>query len=119
MQSVPIIGIDLPLKALVWQDEAGVTWLSNNDPGWLAKRHRVSHNCPRASRSAGRTGMMSNPEDLRFGQSARIRKTVIMLATIGAFRAWPQPRRNHYFFREKKFLNAAIASGEHIRSPKK
>jgi uncharacterized protein (DUF302 family) len=41
MQSVPTIGIDLPLKALVWQDASGATWLSYNDPGWLAKRHRV------------------------------------------------------------------------------
>lgn len=39
MQSVQTIGIDLPLKALVWQDEAGATWLSYNDPRWLAKRH--------------------------------------------------------------------------------
>jgi uncharacterized protein (DUF302 family) len=33
------IGIDLPLKALVWQDGAGKTWISYNDPEWLAKRH--------------------------------------------------------------------------------
>jgi uncharacterized protein (DUF302 family) len=39
MQSVQTSGIDLPLKALVWQDEAGRTWLSYNDPGWLAQRH--------------------------------------------------------------------------------
>jgi uncharacterized protein (DUF302 family) len=39
MQSVQTIGIDLPLKALVWQDASGDTWLSYNDPGWLAKRH--------------------------------------------------------------------------------
>src|SRR6201995_3185463 len=39
MQSVQTIGIDLPLKALVWQDAAGVTWLSYNDPRWLAQRH--------------------------------------------------------------------------------
>src|SRR5215831_4233174 len=39
MQSTQTIGIDLPLKALVWQDEAGATWLSYNDPSWLAKRH--------------------------------------------------------------------------------
>ena len=39
MQSVQTIGIDLPLKALVWQDASGVTWLSYNDPAWLAKRH--------------------------------------------------------------------------------
>lgn len=33
MQSVPTIGIDLPLKALVWQDASGETWLSYNRPG--------------------------------------------------------------------------------------
>ncbi len=32
MQSMQTIGIDLPLKALVWQDEAGSTFLSYNDP---------------------------------------------------------------------------------------
>jgi uncharacterized protein (DUF302 family) len=39
MQAVQAIGIDLPLKALVWQDAAGITWLSYNDPSWLAQRH--------------------------------------------------------------------------------
>jgi uncharacterized protein (DUF302 family) len=39
MQSVQIAGIDLPLKALVWQDEAGITWLSYNTPTWIAERH--------------------------------------------------------------------------------
>ena len=39
MQARQTIGIDLPLKALVWQDAAGVTWLSYDDPGWIAKRH--------------------------------------------------------------------------------
>jgi uncharacterized protein (DUF302 family) len=43
MQSVPTISIDLPLKALIWQDASGATWLSYNDPSWLAKRHRVGH----------------------------------------------------------------------------
>jgi len=42
MQSVQTVGIDLPLKALVWQDAAGDTWLSYNDPDWLAKRHGLS-----------------------------------------------------------------------------
>lgn len=41
MQSVQSIGIDLPLKALVWQDGTGTTWLSYNDPAWLAARHDV------------------------------------------------------------------------------
>jgi uncharacterized protein (DUF302 family) len=38
MQSIQTIGIDLPLKVLVWQDAAGDTWLSYNDPQWIAKR---------------------------------------------------------------------------------
>jgi len=39
MQSSQTMGIDLPLKLLVWQDDAGATWLSYNDPDWLARRH--------------------------------------------------------------------------------
>jgi uncharacterized protein (DUF302 family) len=42
MQTNQTIGIDLPLKALVWQDESGKTWLSYNEPAWLAKRHAVA-----------------------------------------------------------------------------
>jgi len=41
MQSAPTIGIDLPLKVLVWQDAEGSTWLSYNDPAWLARRHEL------------------------------------------------------------------------------
>jgi uncharacterized protein (DUF302 family) len=43
MQSTQTVGIDLPLKALVWQDAAGSTWLSYNDPSWLAQRHGLGH----------------------------------------------------------------------------
>ena len=43
MQAVQTIAIDLPLKALVWQDASGNTWLSYNDPNWLAKRHGLGH----------------------------------------------------------------------------
>jgi len=39
MQADQTIGIDLPLKALVWQDATGRTWVSYNDPQWLARRH--------------------------------------------------------------------------------
>ena len=42
MQAEQTIGIDLPLKALVWQDASGTTWLSYNDPSWIAKRHGAS-----------------------------------------------------------------------------
>ena len=43
MQSVQTVGIDLPLKALVWEDASGITWLSYNDPSWFAKRHGLGH----------------------------------------------------------------------------
>ena len=39
MQAEQTIGIDLPLKALVWEDADGKVWLSYNDPAWLAQRH--------------------------------------------------------------------------------
>jgi uncharacterized protein (DUF302 family) len=41
MQAHQTVGIDLPLKVLVWQDAPGQTWLSYNDPHWLAKRHGI------------------------------------------------------------------------------
>jgi uncharacterized protein (DUF302 family) len=41
MQSVQTIGIDLPLKALVWQDDAGNTFLSYNDPVCIEQRHGI------------------------------------------------------------------------------
>jgi uncharacterized protein (DUF302 family) len=50
MQSVQTIGIDLPLKALVWQDASGNTWVSYNDPSWLAKRHGLGHEADAAIR---------------------------------------------------------------------
>jgi uncharacterized protein (DUF302 family) len=43
MQSIQTIGIDLPLKALLWQDATGNTWLSYNDPSRLAKRQGLGH----------------------------------------------------------------------------
>jgi uncharacterized protein (DUF302 family) len=43
MQSVQTVGIDLPLTALVWEDIAGKTWLSYNEPSWIARRHSVAN----------------------------------------------------------------------------
>jgi len=42
MQSAQTVGIDLPLKILVWQDAANNTWLSYNEPRWIAQRHGVA-----------------------------------------------------------------------------
>ena len=35
------VGIDLPQKALIWQDEAGQAWFSYNRPAYLQSRHQV------------------------------------------------------------------------------
>jgi len=45
MQCAQTVGIDLPLKALVWQDASGQVWLGYNDPSFLAQRHGASP-CP-------------------------------------------------------------------------
>ena len=41
MECAQSVGIDLPLKALVWQDEQAQTWIGYNDPAWIAQRHGV------------------------------------------------------------------------------
>ena len=41
MQANQTIGIDLPLKFLVWQDESGKTWLGYNAPEEMASRHMM------------------------------------------------------------------------------
>ncbi len=41
MQCAQSVGIDLPLKALVWEDAEGKVWLGYNDPKYVADRHGV------------------------------------------------------------------------------
>lgn len=41
MQCGRSVAIDLPQKALIWEDEAGQAWLSYNDPNYLAERHGI------------------------------------------------------------------------------
>jgi uncharacterized protein (DUF302 family) len=43
MQASQTAGIDLPLKALAWEDADGKVWLSYNEPAWLAHRHGGSN----------------------------------------------------------------------------
>lgn len=45
MECAQTVAIDLPLKALAWEDQQGQVWLSYNDPGYLAGRHGVE-TCP-------------------------------------------------------------------------
>lgn len=42
MQNNQTSGIDLPVKALAWQDEEGKVWLTYNDTNWIANRHCLS-----------------------------------------------------------------------------
>lgn len=42
MQCAQTVAIDLPQKALAWQDEKGQVWLAYNDPAHLARRHALS-----------------------------------------------------------------------------
>ena len=53
MEARQSIGIDLPLKVLVWEDADGKTWLTHNDPHYLAARHALG------SASAGIVETMS------------------------------------------------------------
>ena len=39
MNAAPSVAIDLPLKALAWEDETGQVWLSFNSPAYLQQRH--------------------------------------------------------------------------------
>jgi len=41
MVAAPGVAIDLPLKALAWQDASGQVWLSYNAPSYLKQRHGV------------------------------------------------------------------------------
>src|ERR1700739_3626815 len=54
MQANQEIGIELPLKILVWQDQAGTTWLSYNDISWITKRHRLGHQSEAAVNALGK-----------------------------------------------------------------
>ena len=48
MECAQSVGIDLPLKALVWEDAQGQVWLGYSDPAFLAQRYGVAQ-CPAVS----------------------------------------------------------------------
>ena len=62
MVAAPLAAIDLPVKILVWQDDAGAVWMSHLDPAWLATRHGLSTE-----------------------QAARLRAPARLAAKVGAF----------------------------------
>ena len=46
-------GIDLPMKALVWQDEKGQVWLAYNDPQYVADRHGIKNRAETVKKMTG------------------------------------------------------------------
>jgi uncharacterized protein (DUF302 family) len=41
MLASPILAIDLPLKALIWEDAGNKVWVSYNSPEYLQQRHNI------------------------------------------------------------------------------
>lgn len=52
-------GIDLPLKAVVWEDAAGRVWFGYNDPSWIAERHGIDDRMEILERMSGVLGQLS------------------------------------------------------------
>jgi uncharacterized protein (DUF302 family) len=60
MQCSQSIAIDLPQKALIWEDDKGQVWLTYNDPQYLAKRHDT-RGCDKVlEKVAGALGKFAN-----------------------------------------------------------
>ena len=56
MQQVPAVGLDLPLKVLVWEDEQGQTWMVYNDPRYILQRYGLDSSL--AERLAGALALL-------------------------------------------------------------
>jgi len=58
-------GIDLPMKALTWEDEKGQVWLTYNDPAFIAKRHGITDRAEIVAKMTGAlkklTGVATKP----------------------------------------------------------
>lgn len=53
-------GIDLPMKALAWQDKQGQVWLGYNDPQYIADRHGISNRADVVKKMQGALDKMTN-----------------------------------------------------------
>ena len=53
-------GIDLPMKALAWEDEKGNVWLGYNDPNYIAARHGITDRAEVVKKMSGALNKMSN-----------------------------------------------------------
>jgi uncharacterized protein (DUF302 family) len=52
-------GIDLPLKAVAWEDADGRVWFGYNDPSWIAERHGIDDRTEILERMTGVLQMLS------------------------------------------------------------
>lgn len=53
-------GIDLPMKALAWEDEKGNVWLSYNDPAYITKRHSITNRDAQKNKMTGALNKLTN-----------------------------------------------------------
>ena len=53
MVAAPTLAIDLPLKALAWEDAGGTVWLSYDSPEYLQERHNVPDDLIKGVAGAG------------------------------------------------------------------
>ena len=65
MQPEQTIGIDLPLKVLVWEDASGGVWISYDAPAWLAVRQGST--TARRTLSTPRSGSLRNSPKVAAG----------------------------------------------------
>ena len=54
------VGIDLPLKAIAWQDKQGKVWLGYNTPAYIAERHSINDKAAVVKKMTGALNKFSN-----------------------------------------------------------
>jgi len=67
MQSNPAIGLDLPLKVIVWKDADGTVKLAYSDPAWLAARYGITDREPVFMKMAGALNKFTDMATTRGG----------------------------------------------------
>lgn len=60
MRANPTVGIDLPMKILVWQDAQGQVWVAYNDPAYLVSRHGIGDQGAVVKKMSGALGTITD-----------------------------------------------------------
>ena len=53
-------GLDLPMKALAWEDQKGQVWLTYNDPAYIANRHGINNRAKIVNKMTGALNKLTN-----------------------------------------------------------